>query len=136
MIEKFKRHPHKAHYITYCCNYVVYGLLYTGLGPLIPYFSERTGIVETDYTFLFSCRSFGMLLGALLQKVIQHHTKLTHHSLLSIASSLLVFTGTIFVWTDSPVVQGFWMTISAISYSAIEIEVNIVALRVNPPEYM
>lgn len=75
-----------------------------------------------------------MLFGALLQKVLQTHTKLTHHFLLSVACALLVFTSTHFAWADSPVVQGFWMVLSAISYSAMEIEVNIVALRVNPSE--
>ena len=134
MIERFKRHPHKAHYLTYCFNYVAYGMLYTGLGPLIPYFTERTGIIETDYTFLFSCRSFGMLLGAILQKVVQHHTKITHHFMLSAASALLVFATSLFALSPVLSIQGFWMVLSALSFSAMEIEVNIVALRVNPPE--
>ena len=134
MIEKFKRHPHKAHYLAYCFNYVAYGMLVTGLGPLIPYFTERTGIIETDYTFLFSCRSLGMLLGAILQKIITHHTKLTHHFLLSIASVQLIFVTSLFAWASAPAIQGFWIVISGISYAAMEIEVNIVALRVNPPE--
>lgn len=134
MIERFQRHPHKAHYVTYCCNYVAYGMLYTGLGPLIPYFTERTGIIETDYTFLFSCRSFGMLLGAILQKVVVHHTKITHHFLLATACALLVLASPLFAWATDLEIQGFWMTLSALSFSAMEIEVNIVALRVNPPE--
>lgn len=134
MIEKFKRHPHKAHYLAYCFNYVAYGMLVTGLGPLIPYFTERTGIIETDYTFLFSCRSFGMLLGAVMQKVLQHNTKITHHFMLSSTSAFLVFTTTLFAWATAPVIQGLWMFLSSICYCAIEIGVNIVALRINPPE--
>lgn len=121
MIEKFERHPHKAHYLAYCFNYVAYGMLITGLGPLIPYFTERTGIIETDYTFLFSCRSFGMLLGAILQKVIQHHTKLTHHFLLTLASIQLIFVTSLFSWTSAPAIQGLWIVLSGISYSAMEI---------------
>lgn len=134
IIKKFERHKHKAHYITYCFNYIAYGMIITGLGPLIPYFTEQTGIIETDYTFLFSCRSFGMLFGALLLKVIQHHTKITHHFLLSIACLFLVFANTLFAWADSSAIQGLWMFLSSMCYSFVEIGVNIVALRVNPPE--
>ena len=134
IMEKYKRHPHKAHYIAYCLNYIAYGMIITGLGPLIPYFTDKTGIIATDYTFLFSCCSFGMLFGALLQKAIQHHTKLTHHFLLSVACALLVFTSTLFAWANSPAIQGLWMALSSMCYSIIEIGVNIPALRVNPSQ--
>lgn len=117
----FSLHPHKAHYITYCANYIVYGMIITGLGPLIPFFSANTGIIETEYSFLFSCRSFGMLLGAIFLKLLHKYTNVTYHKSLAIMSLTLVFTSTLFSYATSLFLQGIWMILSAVAYSAMEI---------------
>lgn len=49
---------------------VLHGLNMIGLGSYIPYLSQETGVIETSYSFLFSCRSFGMLAGAALIKIL------------------------------------------------------------------
>lgn len=65
---KFKEHKHLRYFFLYSISFLIYGASISGLGPFIPYLSAETGILETDFSFLFSSRSFGMVAGALLTK--------------------------------------------------------------------
>jgi hypothetical protein len=132
MLDKLKSHTHPGHFAAYSASYLIYGLCLTGLGPLIPYFSENSGIIETEYSFLFSCRSFGMLGGALALKFIHKHFPLPHHKYMIWASLILFLASALFSCSSSLLFQGVWMSLSAVGYSILEIEVNVCTLKTNP----
>lgn len=47
MLSKLKEHPNLGYFLAYSASYLAYGTLITGLGPLIPYLSAKSGIIET-----------------------------------------------------------------------------------------
>lgn len=97
MLSRFKRHPHLSYFLIYSASYLGYGTIITGLGPLIPYLSAETGIVETEYSFVFSCRSFGMVSGAIILKYIQSRPGfLTHHQIIALGSIMILVTSILF----------------------------------------
>ena len=71
MLEKFRGHPHLTHYLLYGATFLIFGFQITGLGPIIPYFADTYGYKETEYSYLFTCRSLGMLIGAIIVKYMQ-----------------------------------------------------------------
>jgi hypothetical protein len=74
-----------------------------------------------------------MLGGAILLKVLLHKFKLDHHYFLAATSFSLIFSSALFAWAPSTFLQGFWMVVSSFAYASLEIEVNVCALRINPP---
>ena len=101
MLEKFRKYRQIKHFLAYGTSYAMYGLLINGLGPLIPYFSDKSGIIETEYSFLFSCRSFGMLGGAMILKLMQKNFNISHHGILIVSSILIGISSALFSWSDS-----------------------------------
>jgi hypothetical protein len=101
MLAKFRKYRQLNHFLAYCASYLTYGILINGLGPLIPYFSDRSGIIETEYSFLFSCRSFGMLGGAMILKFLQKHSAISHHAILMWSSILIAISSALFSWSES-----------------------------------
>ena len=100
MLAKFRKYRQINHFLAYSASYLTYGLLINGLGPLIPYFSDRSNIVETEYSFLFSCRSFGMLGGAMILKFLQQHN-ISHHGIIMGSSVLIAISSALFSWSES-----------------------------------
>lgn len=134
MLDKFRKYRQIKHFLAYCASYFVYGLAANGLGPLIPYLSGRSGIIETDYSFLFSCRSFGMLGGAMILKLLQKGTNISHHGIIMGSSILIAINSVRLAWSESLFLEGFWMVMASIGYVSLEVKVNICILMTNPQE--
>ena len=71
MINKFKENKNLRHFILYTISFMVLAILFAALGPFIPYISAKTGIVETEYSFLFEARAVGGIFGLMLIKFVQ-----------------------------------------------------------------
>ena len=58
------RQQYTKHFALYSVTSIIFGLTFSGLGPLIPYLSDISHIKETDYAFAFLSRAIGMILGS------------------------------------------------------------------------
>ena len=124
MINKFKENKNLRHFILYTISFMVLAILFAALGPFIPYISAKTGIVETEYSFLFSCRSFGMTLGCLVVKYFQKLSIRTHSILFLGCASIFIFSY-LFSSASTSVWLGIWMFLGAIAYSFLEVALNV-----------
>ena len=71
MFKTFKNNPKKYHTLLYCLSFVIYGTFLTGLGPLIPFLAENSNVAETEYSYFFTLRAVGFVIGATLVKFIE-----------------------------------------------------------------
>ena len=133
MLAKLKSHQHPHYFLLYAASYMAYGLCLTILGPMIPYLSKETGLIETEYSYLFSCRSFGMLAGGLLVKVFQAR-KVSNHSIVIFGSVVIGVNSCLFSMTISTL-STFWLGVylflTSMGYAFIEIAVNICIMMTN-----
>lgn len=137
MLDRFKQHPNIGYFFLYSASYLGYGSLITGLGPLIPYLSAETGIIETEYSYVFSCRSFGMVTGAIILKYLQSKPGfLNQHQIISYGSILIFLTSIMFSLSRTELMLGIWMFCSGLFYSILEIVINVCSLMINPSEEM
>lgn len=133
MPEILRHQDHKSYVALYCSCMILHGINLVGLGSYIPYLSAKTGILETEYSFLFTCRSGGQLFGAFLLKLLQRK-KLSNHKLLAIGSLIIsVFTCCINFTVDS-FWLGTWMFLASLGYSVFEIILNVCFLSISPSE--
>jgi fucose permease len=112
------------HYVAYSLSYFVYGLIYTGIGPLIPYLSEKSHQPETSYSFVFTCRAIGMVLGTLACKIVQAKKMLTYHQAIAISSFgtfLMCFS---FTYAEQFMIQGVSFLFNGFFIGVIETFVN------------
>ena len=56
----------------YAFTFFINGVISGTIGPLIPFLAAETHRSETDYSFVFICRSGGALLGAIIYKGLQY----------------------------------------------------------------
>ncbi len=63
---------HNRHYAFCTLSYLGFlnGWYVSSFGPLIPYFTEATGLDETHYSYLFMVRSIANIVGGILIKYI------------------------------------------------------------------
>ena len=92
---------------------VINGINYVGLGSYIPYLTAATGIVETDYSFIFTARSAGMLLGAFLIKILQKR-QFTNHQVFIIGLLIIGVFTIFFSMTLESAWLGIWLFIASI----------------------
>ena len=69
MLGRIPKTPYKWHFLVYCVTTIGVGANLTSLGPLVPYIAERYGGEIIQYSFLFSARALGYLMGSLLSKL-------------------------------------------------------------------
>ena len=60
----------KAKLYIFFTTHFTYGLIFSVFGPLIPYLSESTGLVESDFNYIFALRGVAYLITGLAQKTI------------------------------------------------------------------
>ena len=138
MLAKIRSHPHLAYFVAYCTNFLVHGIHITALGPYIPYISAQTGLVQTEYSFLFTCRSVAMIAGALLIKWLQTRPSqlVSNHRTMQIAAVFITIFCILFSSTTDTVFLALWMLSTAFFYTFIEINTNVCALMINPIQDM
>ena len=136
MLSRFKRHPHLIQYLCYLCSEIAFGTNGTAYGPLIPYLSAKTGLSETYYSFLFSCRSFGYLLGAILFKLLQKRSQFTLHQYIVVSSVSILFFNILFSSTLDPFYQGVWVFLVSMFFCSRSVAVNTSVYLVNPNDDM
>lgn len=131
MLAKFTNNKNLAHFFIYSASYLGYGTLITSLGPMIPYFSFKTGRIETDYSFLFFYRSVGMILGALTLGFWKQF--LNYHQIIVCSSVLiLIFCALFTMCIDNTLLQGVFILLSNMFQMIMEIVINICILAINP----
>jgi fucose permease len=72
-----------VYFIAYSYAFVLYGSIITGMGPIIPYFSEATGRPETEFSFIFFLRACGYLVGGSMIKYLTNYFT-THQILMGV----------------------------------------------------
>ena len=55
----------------YCLTFQGYGLITGSMGPVIPFLASQHHTSQTYYTFIFTARSIGGIIGYFLSKIIQ-----------------------------------------------------------------
>lgn len=125
------------HYTIYTISYFAYGMLLLSLGPLIPFLTAKTAIVETEYSFFFTCRAAGMITGSLITTYIQScASKPTMHQLLAFASSIIILTNISFALSSSLLQQGVSIFIGSIAYFMIEVSISICIILLSKKEHL
>jgi predicted MFS family arabinose efflux permease len=112
---------------------MAYGTHISALGPLIPYLTAETGIIETDFSFLFSCRSFAMVAGAILTKQLQRK-KMRNHLIIILGAIFMGVFSFLFAYARSPFWLGFWLFFAAAAYCLLEIVVNVCIILTTKAE--
>jgi hypothetical protein len=75
----------------YAFTFFINGLISGTIGPLIPFLAVEAHQSETEYFFVFICRSGGAILGAIIYKILQSAGLVSfHHKVLGF-TSLIVF---------------------------------------------
>lgn len=119
----------------YTISYFAYGMLLLTLGPLIPFLAAENSIVETEYSFFFTCRAIGMITGSLFTAYLQSRAdKPTIHHLLIFASSIIILTNISFAWSNSLIQQGVSIFLGSIAYFMIEVSVSICIILLSEKE--
>ena len=137
MLESFKEHPHLSHYLLYGATFFIFGFQITGLGPIIPYFSDEYGYKETEYSFLFASRSVGMLVGAVFVKYMQSWSSTPKHHSILISASIFIFVFLcLFSSAETPLVQGVYYFLGSIFYGFVEVVPNVCLVAINPADTM
>ena len=132
MLNKFRSNQHLYYFYLYALTFLGYGTHISGLGPFIPYLTASTSIIETEYSFLFSCRSFAMVSGTFLTKFLQGR-KVSNHKMLILACLLISIFSILFSQTESSLWLGVWITLISLGYSILEIVLNVCIMLTNKP---
>ena len=135
MLSRISSHPNRAHFLAYAAMLVIFGAHITSLGPFIPYLAAASGLVETEYAFIFSCRSFGMLSGCFFIKCLQSlRLPVTNHQFMALGALSICLCFCMFTLTHSLFLQGMWVFFAGVSYAFFEIFSNICILMTSPPQ--
>lgn len=132
MLQRFKHHKYLNYLYLYAVSFLIYGASISGIGPYIPYLCAETGLIETDYSYIFSCRSFGMVMGAIITKLLQKKEVLNHYIII-IASLAVGLFSTLFSITTSTLWLGIWFFLTGVAYSALEVMLNVCIMLINRP---
>ena len=124
MLDKFKNNKNLRYFFLYTVTFMIYALLIAALGPFIPYLAAETHTAETQYSFLFSCRSFGMVAGCFLIKYLQKQA-ITNHNIILLGCTFICIFSFLFSQTRVTLWLGVWMFIGAVSYSFLEVMINV-----------
>ncbi len=118
---------HKLLFCIYTYAYFLYGFGVNCMGPIIPYFSKATGIPYTQFSFLFSLRALGYLLGGYFNSKI--NKTIRPHKLLSI---MLLVGGIAFLvssYSFNFIFIGICFFFGAVSCCNIAATSNICVIR-------
>lgn len=118
MFERFRTHNNIKHFFLYAASFLIYGACINSLGSFIPFLSSITNISETEYSYLFTCRSFGMLAGALLLKYFQK-MEISNHSLMAFGMIGICIFSLLFTLTRNTTWLGIWFFLTGASYSIL-----------------
>ena len=127
MISKFKENPRLNYFLLYSFTLIFYGAIIASPGPIIPFLSAKHSIPETSFTFFFSCRSIGFIVGAVFIKIISG--RISSHTVISISVVLAGFPFILFPYTDSLNLQGGYIFFSSLFCSCFEILVNMCVVQ-------
>lgn len=114
-------------YFVYCISFIIYGLLQTCLGPIIPYLADWTHNSQTEYSFLFLSRAFGCMFGAYLMRYVTQY--LTYHNILMWCSVLLTLLLLPFSFCFDMLFQAFIIFWASATASILQITINLCILR-------
>lgn len=100
--------------LIYTFSFLINGMVSGIIGPLIPFLASEANLSETDYYFVFLCRSGGALLAAIIYRISQNYGLLSdHHRLMGITSTAAFFCFIAFTVVKTPFLQGFLITLFA-----------------------
>jgi fucose permease len=87
-------------------SFLANGMTFTGIGPLIPYLAENSDTTETKYSFVFSCRALGIVIGTLMFKVLQVNKTINYHQAIAISLFGTFLMCMAFTFSTSFIIQG------------------------------
>lgn len=121
------------HFILYSFSYLVYGLIFSAIGPLIPYLSEISQTPETSYTFVFFCRGMGVILGTISFKHLQSNkfVTLTLHQILALSSTGIFLMCLLFSVLDNYYFQGASFFFVGLFMGSMEVAFNLSVIKLS-----
>ena len=126
MIQKFKENTSLRYFFLYSYIYACFGCIIIVIGPVIPFLSSRQQISEAKFAILFTCRSVGFTVGALLAR--QYSDSFNTHTVLTVSTILAGIPFIPFPFTDSINLQGFYIFFSSIFCSVIDITLPVTVV--------
>ena len=120
-------HPGFTNFVIYCLGFVLFGAILIGLGPFIPYLSERSGIIETEYSILFFGRAIGFTVGALSVRFVEK--SFTYHKLLGIGYLLAGLFTILFNFTTNIKTDVALLFIAGVGYCYIDLFANVATIE-------
>ena len=114
---------------TYCLNFMLLGGIISSLGPLIPIFTVRQGVPETDFGVLFTLRGIGYVLGSLAGG--QSDKYMDTHRSMAIATSAMGIMAIIFAQFEGVLALCCISFLLGFSCAVVEVLANTLITQVN-----
>ena len=130
MIEKLRGNKFLSYFVLYCVTFTFYGATVSAIGPVIPYLADLHRVPEVAFTYVFTCRSVGFLVGAVFVKALTL-TKIHHHAIAAAACVLGGITFIIIPFTTSFAMYGVYFFVNSVANCTFEIIINMCCLRVH-----
>jgi MFS family permease len=105
--------------VLYIIGYASLAFIISGLGPLIPFKADESGIIETDYGIVFTFRGIGYLAGSIIVGKIEH--MFNPHLLLTIYFFVLGSSAYLAVITQSIPLLAIIFLLNGIGCSGIDV---------------
>lgn len=102
-------------------------MIITCLGPMFPYLAAVENRNETEYSFLFTSRALGFILGSILVKYMNH--KFLLHHFLALGVLIMGIFSAMFYFVGGVYLQALCIFIASIGCSMQDIGINLGALR-------
>lgn len=112
IIKHMNNTERKIYFSVYCLTFTFYGCFLSALGPIIPFLAKEYNQPETSFTYLFTCRTVGMLIGAMLSRWLTD--KLTYHCIILTAVLGSVMPFLIFPAVDWLMLRAVCLLVTAI----------------------
>lgn len=123
----FDNQTKMKYFLLYSTTFVIYGQIITMLGPLFPFLSAKSGLVQTEYSVLFTARAFGYVLGSLTAKTLEN--RFTLHQVISLGIGLFGVFGILFTICESILMKTLFTFLFSCGCSYLDIGVNVAALK-------
>jgi uncharacterized membrane protein len=113
----------------YYITFTFYGATVSAIGPVIPYLADRHKVSEVAFTYVFTCRSVGFLVGAVFVKALTLTT--IHHAIAAAACVVGGITFVIIPFTTSFAMYGVYFVVNSVANCTFEIIISMCCLRVH-----
>ena len=121
------KHNKFNNFLLYSLSYIIFGAIWTCLGPMFPFLAEEENRNQTQYSFFFTCRAFGFVTGALT--VGRLSSRFSLHMLLSGGIAMMGCFSSIFYFTSSLSLRGAFIFLASMGCACQDITINLAVLE-------